>query len=95
MSVERDAVSQPIEEQPILLRDPVEANLLVAILDEEGIQHFVKVYRNFSRWGVWTFNDAWGHLECAVEDRDRVRAILSGIRDRSAEDPEAQQRLGE
>jgi hypothetical protein len=68
-------------EEPIFLENEVEANLLQSLLDEKGIPYFVKAYRDPGRRdGIWTFNTAWGHLECAEEHRDLVRQILADLR---------------
>jgi hypothetical protein len=66
-------------EEPIFLKNAVEANLLQSLLDEKGIPHYVKAYRDPARDGIWTFNTAWGHLECAAEHRGLVRQILADL----------------
>jgi hypothetical protein len=68
------------QEPAIHLRNAVEANLLEAILQSEGIRCFIKVYRDPGFKGSWSFVDAWGQVECAPEDEERVRGILEGIR---------------
>jgi hypothetical protein len=72
-------------EEPIFLRNAVEANLLQALLEQEGIPHYVKPYRDPGRDGVWTFNTAWGQVECAAEHRERVKQLLEGLRQREQE----------
>jgi|APFre7841882590_1041340.scaffolds.fasta_scaffold90414_2 hypothetical protein len=64
----------------IHVRNEVEANLLEAILATEGIPHYIKAYRDPAYRGIWTFNDAYGQVECPPEHRDRVAEILQGIR---------------
>jgi hypothetical protein len=70
-----------IPEEPIFLENAVEANLLQSLLEQEGIPHYVKAYRDPARDGVWTFNTAWGHVECAAEHRGRVNRILADLRE--------------
>ena len=67
---------------PIYVRNEVEANLLEALLKSEGIPGFVKAYTDPSYCGVWTFNDAYGQVECPREFHGRVAALLAGIRRR-------------
>jgi hypothetical protein len=66
----------------LYVRNQVEANLLEALLKSEGIPGFVKVYSDPAYNGVWTFNDAYGRVECPPEFRARVAALLSAIRGR-------------
>jgi hypothetical protein len=40
------------------------------------------VYKDPVYRGAWTFNDAFGHVECPREFHDRVAALLAGIRGR-------------
>jgi hypothetical protein len=72
-------------EEPIFLQNAVEANLLQALLEQEGIPHYVKPYRDPGRAGIWTFNPAWGQVECAAEDREQVKRLLEGLRESGPE----------
>jgi len=65
---------------PLYVRNEVEANLLEALLRSEGIPGFVKVYRDPAHYGVWTFNDAFGQVECPREYHGRVAEMLAAIR---------------
>ena len=67
---------------PLYVNNEVEANLLEALLEAEGLPGFVKVYKDPAYRGAWTFNDAFGHVECPPEFHDRVAALLAGIRGR-------------
>jgi hypothetical protein len=67
---------------PLYVNNEVEANLLEALLTAEGIPGFVKVYKDPDYHGAWTFNDAFGHVECPREFHDSVAALLAGIRGR-------------
>ena len=67
---------------PIYVRNEVEANLLEALLKSEGIPGFVRAYADPVYCGVWTFNDAYGRVECPRELHGRVAALLAGIRGR-------------
>jgi hypothetical protein len=69
-------------EAALYVRNEVEANLLEALLKSEGIPGFVKVYQDPVYNGVWTFNDAYGQVECPPEFRARVAELLAAIRGR-------------
>jgi hypothetical protein len=63
----------------LYVRNEVEANLLEALLKSEGIPGFVKVYADPAYHGAWTFNDAYGQVECPREFHARVAEMLAGI----------------
>jgi hypothetical protein len=65
---------------PLYVRNEVEANLLEALLESEGIPGFVKAYTDPAFHGIWTFNDGFGQVECPGEFHDRVAELLAGIR---------------
>lgn len=71
-----------MRQPPLYVRNEVEANLLEAVLEAEGIPGFVKVYGDPAYCGVWTFNDAYGQVECPPEFRGRIERILTEIRRR-------------
>ena len=64
----------------IKVRNEVEANLLEALLAAEGIPHYIKVYRDPAYRGVWTFDDAYGQVECPPEHSRRIEEILQAMR---------------
>jgi hypothetical protein len=66
----------------LYVRNEVEASLLEALLASEGIPGFVKVYADPAYNGVWTFNDAYGQVECPPGSRVRVAELLEAIRRR-------------
>jgi hypothetical protein len=74
--------SNDMRRPPLYVRNLVEANLLEAALAAEGIPGFVKVYGDPAYYGVWTFNDAYGQVECSPEHRERVERLLAAIRGR-------------
>jgi hypothetical protein len=71
-----------IDDTTIYLRNAVEANLLEALLEQAGIPHYIKAYRDPGFDGSWSFVDAWGHVECSADDEETVRRILRGLRAR-------------
>ena len=70
-----------IEKEPIFLQNLIEANLLDSLLEQEDIPHYIKEYRDPSFKGSWHFVDAWGHVECPGEFRERIISILEAVRE--------------
>ncbi len=70
-----------MKEEPILLENETEANLLGALLKEEGIPFFMKQYTDPAFEGLRTYKDSWGHVDAPSEYRARVAAILQEIRE--------------
>jgi hypothetical protein len=64
----------------ILLSNETEANLLEALLKEEGIPHVFKRYTDPAYDGLLTYKDSWGHVDAPQEFREQVRKLLEGIR---------------
>jgi hypothetical protein len=74
----------------IVLRNGVEANLLDALLDEEGIPHYIRSYSDLAFDGLYQMEQGWGTVETPEEYRDRVRELLAELREnRDASAPEA------
>ena len=71
-----------LREPPLYVRNEVEANLLESLMRSEGIPGFVRAYNDPAYCGVWTFNDAYGQVECSPEHRERVERLLAAIRGR-------------
>jgi hypothetical protein len=71
-----------VRETALYVRNEVEANLLEALLASEDIPGFVRAYRDLDYRGAWTFNDAYGQVECPREFRARAAALLEAIRRR-------------
>ncbi len=68
-------------EEPILLNDEVEANLMDSILNEEGIPHFLKSYTMPAYEGLKTYKDSWGHIDAPKQYLPRIRTILREMRE--------------
>ncbi len=69
-----------VKEEPILLENETEANLLAALLQEERIPFFVKQYTDPAFQGLRTYKDSWGHVDTPSQYRGRVAAILEELR---------------
>ncbi len=68
-------------EEPILLKDEVEANLMDSILNEEGIPHFLKQYAMPAYDGIKTYKDCWGHIDAPKQYLPGIRTILKEMRE--------------
>jgi hypothetical protein len=66
----------------LYVRNEVEANHLESLMRSEGIPGFVRAYNDPAYRGVWTFNDAYGQVECPGEFQARVAELLATIRGR-------------
>lgn len=74
------------KEDIILLKNAVEANLLEALLGEEGIPHYIKTYHDPAYDGPFTYKNSWGHVDAPKEYRQRISVILEEIR-KAKQDP--------
>jgi hypothetical protein len=68
------------KEDVIFLQNVIEANLLASLLTEKGIPHYIKEYRDPVYKGSWHFVDAWGHVECPAEVKEKIKGVLADIR---------------
>jgi hypothetical protein len=64
----------------ILISNESEARLLGALLDEEGIPHFLKRYQGPAFEGLMTYQDAWGQVDAPKEHMARIRELLEELR---------------
>jgi hypothetical protein len=69
-----------VKDDVIFLRNESEAGLLDALLDDEGIPHYLKRYQGPAFDGLMTYRDSWGHVDAPAEHRDRIRALLAEMR---------------
>ena len=74
------------DDDPIPLRNEVEATLLDAILKEDGIPHFVKSFHDRAYVGIWQVQHGWGYVESPPQYKKGIRALLAVLR-REAEQP--------
>lgn len=74
------------DDDPIPLRNEIEATLLDAILKEDGIPHFVKSFHDRAYVGIWQVQHGWGYVESPPQYKRGIRALLAVLR-REAELP--------
>jgi hypothetical protein len=63
------------------LENEVEAQLLSALLDEEGINHLLRTYHDSAYDGLFQAERGWGHVEADESDRKRVLEIIASLRE--------------
>ncbi len=68
------------DRRPITLRNEIEANIVDAILREDGIPHFIKTYHDRAYDGIWQLQSGWGCVDAPPEYRLGIRALLKAIR---------------
>ena len=63
-----------------MLNNEVEARLLSALLEEDGIPHYLQTYRDSAYDGIFQPERGWGHVEANPEDHARIRELLADLR---------------
>jgi hypothetical protein len=64
----------------IPLENDIEAQLLAAVLEEEGIPHFTRSFHDSAYDGLFQTQLGWGYMETPPGEEERVAQILQGIR---------------
>ncbi len=67
-------------EKIAILNDPVEASLLEAILNEEGIPHLIRSLEDNAYGNLFQLAHGWGELWGLGEDKARLKLILDELR---------------
>ncbi len=72
-----------------VLDNEVEARLLSSLLEEEGIPHYLRSYRDSAYDGIFLPERGWGHVESDPRHHERIAELLADLRDqqRSSFDP--------
>ena len=65
------------------LENEVEARLVSAILEEEGIPHFMRSYHDSAYDGIFQTHLGWGHIEAPAEHHERISELVRAFRDSS------------
>jgi hypothetical protein len=63
----------------LTLSNEVEARLLEATLEEQGIPHFIRSYHDSAYDGLFQQELGWGHVESLPEYEERIRAIYADL----------------
>ena len=63
------------------LDNEIQARLLSALLDEEGITHLLRSYHDSAYDGLFQAERGWGHIEAAEEDGPRILDLIAGLKE--------------
>ena len=63
-----------------VLNNEIEARLLSSLLEEEGIPHYLRTYRDSAYDGIFLPERGWGHVEADPRHHDRIRELLTDLR---------------
>jgi hypothetical protein len=74
--------------EPIIIRDFIEAALVDAILKEDGIPHYIKSYHDRAYAGIFQAQRGWGCVVAPAEFTNGIRALLAVLRSGEAPDEE-------
>lgn len=62
-----------------VLDNEIQANLLSALLDEEGVAHHVVTYHDSAYDGLFQAERGWGHIEADARDEKRVLELIAAL----------------
>lgn len=62
------------------LANEIEANLLDALLTEEGVPHIMRSYYDTAYDGIFQAHKGWGCVQAAEEYASQIRELLADIR---------------
>lgn len=71
-------------EKIVELENEIEAGLMKAFLEEEGIPFRIQSYHDTAYDGIFQAQLGWGHIEAPAEYADEIRRIRSDLLDDSA-----------
>jgi hypothetical protein len=72
----------------LALDNQVEASLLDAMLQQDGVPHLVRSYQDRAYGRLWQFQNGWGYVETPAQYAGGVRALLTLIRSNKFTEPE-------
>ena len=67
------------------LDNEIQARLLSALLDEEGITHLLRSYHDSAYDGLFQTERGWGHVEADEKDADRILELIAGMKETGSE----------
>ncbi len=67
------------------LDNEIQARLLSALLDEEGIPHLLRSYHDSAYDGLFQAERGWGHIEADEGNSERVLELIAGMKEPEAE----------
>jgi hypothetical protein len=73
-------------EEEIILNNEIEARLLSSLLEEEGIPHYLRSYRDSAYDGIFQTERGWGRIEADDRHREHILELLTELRDQQQKD---------
>ncbi len=67
------------------LDNEIQARLLSALLDEEGITHLLRSYHDSAYDGLFQTERGWGHIEADEQDAERILELIAGMKNSESE----------
>jgi hypothetical protein len=67
------------ESRVIILNNEVEARLLESVLQEKGIPHVIRTYKDLAYDGIFQLQQGWGHVEAPPEYLAQVKQIYNDL----------------
>jgi outer membrane protein assembly factor BamE (lipoprotein component of BamABCDE complex) len=64
----------------LVLNNEVEARLLDAVLEEQGIPHLMRTYHDRAYDGLWQQQQGWGHVEAPEDYKEQILSIYEDLR---------------
>jgi XTP/dITP diphosphohydrolase len=66
-------------EKTVLLENEVQAELIDGMLEEKGIPHIIRSYRESAFDGLFQATKGWGHIEAHPRHREAILAMLNDL----------------
>ena len=61
------------------IEDELQAQLVEEVLQERGIPHVLRTYRDSAYDGLFQSQTAWGHVEAPAEFREQILGIIEDL----------------
>lgn len=75
-------------EKIAILNDEMQAQLLEAVLSDQGIPHVLRTYHDSAYDGLFQTQKGWGVVLAAPEHREEILAVLADLERESEAPPE-------
>ena len=63
------------------LDNEIQARLLSALLDEEGITHLLRSYHDSAYDGLFQAERGWGHIEADEQSGEQIRQLIAELKE--------------
>ena len=73
-------------EKVAVLHDEIEAQLVDALLSEQGIPHLMRSYHDSAYNGLFQGAGHWGHVEAPLVVHEQVKTLIEELRRQVAQD---------